>query len=86
MTSTPNTTPPPPRGGVFSPPHDPILIFILNLVCAGGVGYFLIGQRTKGIIAMVLFFAIAWPTCFAGSGIIAMAAAVDGYLQAKKLV
>jgi hypothetical protein len=86
-----NTPPPPPPGGggssIASPatPRDPVLILILNLLLAGGVGYLLIGQRIKGIVAMLLFFGVAFPTCFAGSGLIAFVAAVDGYMQAQSL-
>ena len=68
-------TPPPPASGgggalVYpsSPPKDPVLILLLNLFLAG-VGYLVIGQKTKGIVVIV----------------VAIAAAVDGYLQATQL-
>jgi TM2 domain-containing membrane protein YozV len=57
----------------------------MNLLLAGGAGYILIGQKAKGIVAIVLFFAVAWPTCFSASGLIAFIAAVDGYMQAQSL-
>ncbi len=92
MTEPPTATqPPPPSGGggsliqPASPPRDPVLILILNLLLAGGVGSILIGQKTKGIVAMVLFFAVGFPTCFAASGLVALAAAIDGYMQARAL-
>jgi TM2 domain-containing membrane protein YozV len=82
--------PPPPGGGgpLLQPPaspHDPILVLILNLLGGGGGGYLLIGQKTKGILAIVLFLAIGIPTCFAASGLLAFVTAVDGYMQAKSL-
>ncbi len=86
---TPGSTPPaaaPGGGGIIpppSPPKDPILILILNLLVAGGVGYLLIGQKTKGIVAIVAYIILLFVTCGIGSGIIAIVAAIDGYLQAQ---
>jgi hypothetical protein len=88
---------PPPTGGTpapaggggdlvypTQPPKDPVLIAILNLVVAGCLGYFMIGQKMKGIVAV-----IAWVLglCSFGivSGIVAIVAAIDGYLQAQHL-
>ena len=66
------------------PPKDPILVMILNLLALGGVGYIIMGQKTKGIVAI-----IAWIVglCSFGilSGIVAVVAAIDGYLQAQQL-
>lgn len=62
-----------------------MLIFILNLLLCGSAGYWLLGQKQKAIVAAVLFFAVAWPTCFSASGLIALVCAVDGYLQAQAL-
>lgn len=67
-----------------SKPVDPVVAFVLNLFGAGGAGYWLMGQKTKAIVAMVLFVALAWPTCFAGSFLVSGVAAVDAYLQASK--
>ena len=60
---TPPPPPPPPTGGTPAPagsggdivypqqpPKDPILIMVLNLFVAGCVGYFMIGQKNKGIV------------------------------------
>ncbi len=54
-----STPPPPPPaaggsgGGEIiypqQPPKDPILILVLNLLVAGCVGYFMIGQKFKAI-------------------------------------
>jgi hypothetical protein len=93
VTQPPHATPPPPPPGgggapilpTSAPPRDPILVFILNLLLAGGAGSILIGQARKGIVFIVIFLAVAWPTCFAASGLVALFAAIDGYLQARTL-
>src|SRR5688572_5100695 len=92
---TPPPPPPPTYGGggtgsgelVYptNPPKDPILILILNLLLFGGVGYIIMGQKTKGIVAIIVSLVIAIPTCFAGSLAIGAFGAVDGYLQAMQL-
>src|SRR4051812_18507825 len=90
----PSDAPPPPPplmtggggGEVIPPPpdpKDPVLILILNLIVAGCLGYFLIGQKLKGIVALVAFIVLAPFTCFAGSYLLAVVAAIDGYLQAQ---
>src|SRR4051812_272351 len=84
----PPLEPGPPAGGgggdlVYpaQPPKDPILILVLNLLLAGCVGYFILGQKMKGIVAVVIFV-VAFPlTCGTVSSLVAIAAAVDGYLQ-----
>jgi hypothetical protein len=68
-----------------TPPKDPILVMVLNLLILGGVGYIIIGQKTKGIIAIVVAVVIAIPTCGAGALLIALFGAIDGYLQAEQL-
>ncbi len=89
---TPPPPPPPtaPSGGgggqlVYpsTPPKDPILILILNLLI-GGVGYLIMGQKTKGIVAIVVWV-LGWAACGIPSGIVAVLAAIDGYLQAQQL-
>src|SRR2546423_12716406 len=95
MTEMPTGTPPPPppapaAGGDLvypqQPPKDPILILVLNLFVAGCVGYFMIGQKNKGIVAV-----IAWvigfvpPLCGTVSALVGILAAIDGYLQAQHL-
>jgi hypothetical protein len=89
--------PPPPGGGFAapaggpklirpsSPPRDPILVLVLNLLLFGSVGYFLIGQHIKGVIASVLWVVLLFKTCGTATGLVAVFAAVDGYLQAKQL-
>jgi hypothetical protein len=66
------------------PPKDPVLILVLNLILFGCVGYFIIGQKLKGISAVVLW-ALGLATCGVGSGIVAIVAAIDGWMQAQHL-
>ena len=90
-------TPPPPApptsgGGAAgeqlvypaNPPKDPTIILILNLLLFGGVGYIIMGQKTKGIVAAVVWVA-GLATCGILSGIVQILAAVDGYMQAQQL-
>lgn len=94
-TSTPGgsyTPPPPPAGGAPAggdlvyppqPPKDPILVLVLNLLVAGGLGYIMMGQKTKGIVAIVLWL-LGLFTCGIGSGLVAIFACIDGYMQAQQ--
>jgi hypothetical protein len=66
------------------PPKDPVLIAILNLIVAGCLGYFMIGQKLKGIVAIIAWIA-GLATCGVVSGLVAIAAAIDGYMQAQHL-
>lgn len=68
------------------PPKDPILICVLNLLLLGGVGYIVMGQKVKGIVAIVAWLVLLVPpSCGTLSGVVAVLAAVDGYLQAQQL-
>ena len=64
---------------------DPVLVCVLNLFL-GGVGYLVLGQKAKGITAIIvcaiLFFP---PSCGTLSGAIAAFCAIDGFLQAAQL-
>jgi hypothetical protein len=92
---TPPPPPPPVSGGggtgpgdiVYpsTPPKDPVVVLLLNLFLFGGVGYLIMGQKTKGIVAIIVSLVIAIPTCGAGSLAIGALGAVDGYLQAQQL-
>jgi TM2 domain-containing membrane protein YozV len=68
-----------------NPPKDPILILLLNLFLFGGVGSIILGQKTKGIVYIIVSLIIAIPTCGTGSLAIGALGAVDGYLQAQQL-
>ena len=63
---------------------DPKLVLILNLLLFGCAGYWLLGQRSKAVVA-----AIAWlaglTTCGVVSGAVMAFAAVDGFMQAQQL-
>ena len=87
-------TPPPPAGGAGAgggelvyptqPPKDPILILVLNLLLLGGVGYIIMGQKTKGIVAIVVWV-LGLATCGVVSGLVGIFGAIDGYMQAQQL-
>src|SRR5437764_14414165 len=98
MTDMPTATPPPPpppaptpaAGGDIiypqQPPKDPILILVLNLFVAGCVGYFMIGQKNKGIVAVIAcVIGLVPPLCGTVSALVCIVAAIDGYLQAQQL-
>jgi hypothetical protein len=59
-------------------------VMILNLLVVGGVGYIIMGQKTKGIVAIVVWIA-GLATCGIVSGLVSIVAAIDGYLQAQQL-
>jgi hypothetical protein len=67
------------------PPKDPVLIAVLNLVVAGCLGYFMIGQKMKGIVAIVAWIVGAFFTCGTVSVLVSVAGAIDGYMQAQQL-
>src|SRR5947209_5236916 len=87
----PPPPPPPPVGGggggeVIPPPpdaKDPVLILVLNLIVAGCLGYFLMGQKMKGIVALIVWIIGIPLTCGTLSGILGVVTAIDGYLQAQ---
>ena len=92
---SPPPPPPPsgPTGGMgggqlvypTNPPKDPVLVLVLNLLLLGGVGYIVMGQKTKGIVAIAASVVIGVLTCGAGAVAIGAFGAVDGYLQAMQL-
>jgi len=87
--------PPPPGGGggtgagdiVYptQPPKDPILVAVLNLIVLGGVGYIIIGQKTKGIVFIAAWVVLGVVTCGVGAAVVGILSAVDGYMQAEQL-
>ena len=86
-----SSTPTPPPSGSSSdlvypqqPPKDPVLVLVLNLLVLGGVGYIIIGQKTKGIVAIVAWV-LGLASCGIVSGIVAIVAAIDGWMQAQQL-
>ena len=84
----PPAAPPPSSDDIVRPsvpPKDPILVLVLNLLVAGGVGYLIMGQKMKGIVAIIAWVVLLFVTCGAGSGLVAIVAAIDGYMQAQAL-
>jgi len=83
----PPMAPPPPGGGDIvypsTPAKEPILILVLNILL-GGVGYIVMGQMQKGIAALVGWL-LGFVLCGIPSVIIALVAAIDGFLQAQQL-
>jgi hypothetical protein len=71
-------------GGGLEPSPDPNLVLVLNLLVFGFAGYWILGQKHKAVIA-----AIGWVlglfTCGVVSGLVAAAAAIDGYQQANRI-
>jgi hypothetical protein len=59
-------------------------VLILNLLLLGGVGYIIMGQKTKGIVAIVAWV-VGLASCGVVSGLVGVFAAIDGYLQAQQL-
>jgi hypothetical protein len=82
-------TPAPAGGGDLvypqNPPKDPVLIAVLNGLVAGCVGYFMIGQKMKGITAVIAWVVGAIFTCGTVSLLVSIVSAIDGYLQAMQL-
>jgi hypothetical protein len=82
-------SPVPPAGGgeklVYptQPPANPILVLVLNLIL-GGVGYIIMGQKTKGIVGIAAWLVIGVVTCGVGFSI-GILTAIDGYMQAMQL-
>jgi hypothetical protein len=66
------------------PAKEPILILILNLIFVC-IGYFIYGQWQKGIVAIIAALVIGIPTCGLGVGAVAIATAIDGFMQAQQL-
>ena len=78
---------PPPAGEVLvyptQPPQNPVLILLLNLLVCGGVGYIIMGQKTKGIVAIAVWLLGACTVVI--PCVISLVGAIDGYLQAMQL-
>jgi hypothetical protein len=72
--------PPSPTGGGA----NPNLVFVTNLLVAGALGYFLLGQKQKALAALIVFaLLLVPPSCGTGSMLLALVAAFDGYQQAQ---
>ncbi len=68
---------------ITKPDANPILFGLCNLFMCGALGYFLMGQQKKAIIAVVVYFVGA---CCCGLGLLApWIFAYDAYLLGQKL-
>ena len=67
---------------IQKPDTNPIIVACLNWFLLGGVGYFMMGQKKKGIIATVATVILA---CFGIGFIIPVITAYDAYLLGQKL-
>ena len=66
---------------------NPIVFAALNAFLLGCVGYFVMGQKKKGIITLVICFVVPLVTCGIASPLIMFAwvTAYDAYLLGQKL-
>ncbi len=65
---------------------DPELIAALNLLPGAAGGYARLGQKKKALVALAAWIVfLVPPSCGVLSGVVAIVAAVDGYLQATQL-
>ncbi len=65
--------------------NDPVVALVLNLLLCGAGGYVYLGQTRKAVIALVLWLIGLALTCGAGSGVVALIAAIDAYRQAERM-
>lgn len=66
-------------------PRDPALVLVLNLFGCAGAGYYLLGQRGKALIAILVFFAVGIPTFFAAGFAVSAITAIDVFMQARQV-
>lgn len=67
---------------ITKPDTNPIVVAILNLFLLGCVGYFMMGQKKKGIITLVAIFVLS---CVGVGVFIPWITAYDAYLLGQKL-
>lgn len=67
---------------IQKPDTNPIVVALLNWLLLGGVGYFMMGQKKKGIISIVITVVGA---CFGIGMIVPWVTAYDAYLLGQKL-
>lgn len=75
---------------IQKPDANPVLLAVLNFFIAGGLGYFLMGQKKKAIMTWigwaVSWFILSWCGIGALTGFaIQCIAAYDAYLLGQKL-
>ncbi|MFZ5481209.1 MAG: hypothetical protein ACOZNI_30905 [Myxococcota bacterium] len=69
---------------ITKPDANPILFAVCNWFGLGGLGYFLMGQKKKAILAWVITIVLGTITCGFGYMII-FAFVYDAYLLGQKL-
>ncbi len=69
---------------ITKPDANPIVFGVCNLFIFGALGYFLMGQQKKAIIAAIATIVLSSITCGAGSFIVFIFA-YDAYLLGQKL-
>jgi hypothetical protein len=67
---------------IQKPDTNPIVVAILNLWLLGGVGYFMMGQKKKGIMSIVATLLLS---CLGVGFLIPFITAYDAYLLGQKL-
>lgn len=69
---------------ITKPDANPILLAVLNcFICGIPVGYFMIGQSSKGIVGLIIVWIL---NMFGGLGFLfSLALAYDAYLIGQKL-
>jgi len=68
---------------ITKPDANPLLVASCNLLLAGGVGYFVLGQKQKAMIAIVICLSTQW--CCGLGWVFRLVFACDAYLLAQKL-
>lgn len=72
---------------ITKPDANPIVLAVLNLFLGGCVGYFIMGQKKKAIISLVICFVIPMITCGIAFplSLFGWVTAYDAYLLGQKL-
>lgn len=72
---------------ISKPDANPIVFALCNLFLCGAVGYFIMGQKKKAMITLVITLVIPVITCGIGSFLVMFGwvTAYDAYLLGQKL-
>lgn len=70
---------------ITKPDTNPIIIGVCNFFLFGALGYFLMGQQKKAMIAAVITVITTFLTCGSLGWVAVVLFAYDGYLVAQKL-
>jgi TM2 domain-containing membrane protein YozV len=69
---------------IQKPDTNPIIVAAANLIGFGALGYFLMGQQKKAIIALIIWWVVGTITCGFGT-LVGVVFAYDAYLLGQKL-